>query len=106
MISDEEVERAVHYLADSARKAAQARAERLHLEDFTKHLEATIKAEHMDLPGNAQEREARADSRYKLHLEAIKIAVEADCYNTYMRDAASARIEVWRTQCSNERAKL
>lgn len=106
MITDDEVERACTYLSESSRKAAKARANRLHLDDFTKHLEATLKKEHMELAGNAQEREARADDRYRLHLEAVGIAVEEDCYNTYMREAASARIEVWRTQCSNERAKL
>lgn len=106
MISDEDVERAVHYLADSARKAAKARAARVHLTDYTKHLRATIMREHADKTVNAQEREAEADPRYKMHLEAITIAVEEDAYCTFMREAASAKLECWRTQSSNERAKL
>jgi chromosome segregation ATPase len=106
MISDEDVERALDHLRDSATKAARARAERAYIEEFRKTMKAQIMKEHATLPLGAQEREAYDDARYRQHLEALKEAVYADEYHRFMREAANAKIEAWRTQCSNERAKL
>jgi hypothetical protein len=53
-----------------------------------------------------QEREAYSDPRYVEHLEAIKQAVEIDEGHTFLRAAADAKIEAWRTQSSNTRARV
>jgi hypothetical protein len=67
-------------------------------------MKAQIMKEHAGDPLGAQEREAYDDPRYREHLEAIKEAVYADEYQRFMRGAAEAKIEAWRTQCSNRRA--
>ena len=103
-ITEEEVEDALEYLRINAVQAAQARAQRIYVDEFRKTIKAQIMKEHTSLPLGAQEREAYADARYVKHLEAIRDAVFADEKHQFLQAAASARIEAWRTQSSNERA--
>lgn len=106
VLSEKSVENALHWLIDNADKAAKARAERQYVEDYAKVIKSMIMKENANLPLGAQEREAYADPRYVKHLDAIREAVHMDEYMRFVRDAESAKIEAWRTQCSNERAKL
>lgn len=103
-LSDDDIEKALLYLASNAQKAAKARADRIVIEEYSRVVKSQIMKEHGELPVSAQEREAYADPRYRQHLEAIREAVERDEYHRFLRDAASAKIEAWRTQSSNERA--
>jgi len=105
MITEDEVERAVDYLRDNARRAAQAQANRIYCDEFRKSLKAKIMAEHKDLALGAQEREAYSDSRYTQHLEGLKQAVEEDAYHKFMLAAAEAKISAWQTQCRLQRAQ-
>jgi hypothetical protein len=103
-LTEDDVERALHYLVNNAQKAAKARADRIVVEEYLRVVKSQIMKEQGDIPVSAQEREAYADPRYKQHLEAIREAVERDEYHRFLREAASAKIEAWRTQSSNERA--
>lgn len=103
MISEEKVSSAVGYLRDKAEIAAKARATRLYLEDFTKHLKAKLARQHEG--SNAyQIMMAESSEEYKQHLDALRIAIEADEKHRHMMEAAKTLIEVWRTESSNERA--
>tara|TARA_R100001509_G_C4831315_1_gene203386 strand:- start:83 stop:406 length:324 start_codon:yes stop_codon:yes gene_type:complete len=104
MISDEDVEKAIDYLRDNAENAAKARAERIYMDEFRKSLKALIMKEHIDATVSAQEREAYADPRYQTHLEALRQAVYRDEKARFMRIAAEAKIEAWRTSSANQRA--
>lgn len=104
-ITDDDVSNALHYLVNNARKAAKARADRVVVEEYSRVVKSEIMKEHGGLPVSAQEREAYADPRYRQHLEAIREAVEKDEYHRFLRAAAEAKIEAWRTQSSNERAQ-
>ena len=106
MVSDDQVEKALDYLRDTAAMAAETRAKRLYLDDYSRVIKATIMAEHLAEPVNAQERYAFCDLRYKNHLEALKIAVYEDEKARYLREAAAVKIEVWRSIQANERQKL
>jgi hypothetical protein len=103
-ITDEEIDKALDYMRDNANEAAQARAERIYVEEFRKTIKAQLMQEHVEKPLAAQEREAYADERYIAHLDAIREAVAADEKHRFLLAAASAKIEAWRTQSSNERA--
>jgi hypothetical protein len=105
-ISDEALEKALDYLRNTAEQAAQARASRLYLEDFSRVLRAQIMSEHLAEPVNAQERYAFADIRFKNHLEGLKVAIFEDEKARYLREAAAVKIEVWRSIQANERQKL
>ncbi len=105
-ITDEEIDKALDFLRDNAREAAQAKADRVYVEEYRKTLKAQIMKEHASLSAVLQEREAYADPRYVEHLEAIKEAVRLDEFSRFMRVAAEAKIEAWRTQSSNSRARV
>lgn len=105
MITEEEVEKAIHYLVNSAGKAAEARANRLVVEEYRKVIKAELMKRNAELPLGAQEREAYADPAYKAHLEAIREAVKADESFRFLREAAAAKIEAWRSQQANQRAQ-
>ena len=64
MITEEEVEKAIDYLRDTAVEAAQARADRIYLEEYRKSLKAIIMSEFAGLAIGAQERQAYRDQRY------------------------------------------
>jgi hypothetical protein len=104
MISDADVEKAIDYLRDNAEDAAKARAERIYMEEFRKSLKAMIMKENVEATVSAQEREAYADPRYMKHLEALRIAVMRDEKQRFMRVAAEAKIEAWRSFSANQRA--
>ena len=105
-IKETDVERALHWLTENAGPAAKARADRLYVEDFLKVIKARLMAEHDNLSAVLQERHALADERYLQHLEAIRQAVEQDEKLRFLRGAAEAKIEAWRSQCANERQKI
>ena len=103
MIREVDIEAACDFLREGAEDAAQARADRVYLEEFRKSLKAQIMAEHAEKPIGAQEREAYSDQRYLDHLDAIRIAVHNDEKARFLRQAALAKIESWRTQEANRR---
>lgn len=103
-IPDSEIEAALFWLQDHAHKAAQSRAERLHLEDYSKVLIAKIMREWPSLGVSAQEREAYADPRYETHLKGLKEAIFNDVKLQWTKSAMEARLEAWRTMSATERA--
>ena len=105
-ITDDEIDKALDYLRDNARDAAQAKANRIYVEEFRKVVKAKLMKEHGSMSAVLQEREAYSDPRYVEHLEAIKQAVEIDEGHRFLRAAADAKIEAWRTQSSNSRARV
>ena len=105
-ITDEEIDKALDYLRDNARDAAQAKANRVYVEEYRKVVKAKLMKEHGAMSAVLQEREAYSDPRYEQHLDAIKEAVEIDEGHRFLRAAADAKIEAWRTQSSNSRARV
>lgn len=105
-ISDDQAERALDFLRDNAEDAAKARAERIYLEEFRKSLKAQIMAEHLAEPLGAQERAAYSDKRYLNHLEGMKQAIFLDERLRFLRGAAEAKLDAWRTMESTKRAAM
>ncbi len=107
-ISDEEIDKALDFLRDNARDAAQARADRVYVEEYRKTLKAKLMIEAQQAGVSSigsQEACAYAHPEYKSHLEAIREAVEADERFRWLQVTAQARIEAWRTMSSNNRAQ-
>ena len=103
MITDEQAEKALDYIRDNADKAAEARANRIYMEEYRKSIKATLMSEHIREPVNAQERHAYSDPRYIQHLQAIKEAIKLDEQHRWMMTAAEAKLEAWRTMSANNR---
>ena len=106
MLTDEQVEKALDYLRDSAPKAAVARSQAKTLEKYLGIVEAKCKAmATADGMSNAASQDwARSSDDYKTALDGWMEAVRQDAEFTMLREAASSRIEAWRTMSSNERA--
>lgn len=104
MITDEDIERAVDYLRTSATTAAQARANRIYLEQWIKTVKAQEQQKSLGDGVGASEVKALTAGPYLAALQALKEAVEVDEKHRFLREAASAKIEAWRTMQANERA--
>lgn len=105
MITQDDAERAVDWLGNNASEIAQARAERLYIEQWIKTVKATIQAEQEGMSAAASEIVALASPRYAKALAAFKEAVLADERFRFLVAAAEARIEAWRSQESTRRAE-
>jgi len=103
-ISEEEIDKAVNYLRDTAEMSARHKAERIFAEEYKKTLKALLMKQFTDLPISAQEREAYAHPKYLAHLEELKKAVFNDENMKALRVGAEAKIEAWRTKQANIRA--
>ena len=104
ILTDEDIEKAVEYLKNNSQKAAKCKAERIYLEEYRKSLKALIMKEHLDKSVSAQEREALRDEQYIHHLKNLKMAIERDAKQEFLRKSAEAKIEAWRTKQANLRA--
>lgn len=105
MITDAQVEDALNYLRDSAKPAAVARAQAKTLEKYVGVVEAQQKALQRGLSNAAAQDAARSSPEFKSALDAWEEAVRRDGEFGMLREAAAARIEAWRTMCSNARAE-
>jgi hypothetical protein len=109
VIPEDEIEQAVEWLRANARKAAQARAERIYVEQYRKTIKAQLMVELLERDPKetiaAQERFAYSHPNYVQHLSALRAAVEEDEKMQWLRAAAEAKIEAWRSQCANQRVE-
>ena len=60
--------------------------------------------DNLDLPISAQEREAYASPVYISHLDSLRSAIERDEKQRFLRIAAEAKIEAWRSMSANIRS--
>jgi polyhydroxyalkanoate synthesis regulator protein len=105
VITTDQVEAALEYLRDSAKQAAVARAQAKTLEKYLSVVEAQQKALARGMSNAAAQDAARASPEFKTALDAWEEAVKRDGEFQMLREAAAARIEAWRTMCSNARAE-
>ena len=99
---------AVDFIIAKSTEYAQAKANRLYVEEYRKTLKAELckKALEMGYEAvNAQEREAYSHPDYKAHLTAIRQAVEAEEKLRWLLVAAEARISVWRSLEASNRVQ-
>lgn len=100
--------RALDFIRDNAQPYAQAKAQRVYLENFRKSKKALLmRAAEMRGHKTAaiQEREAYADDGYIEVLAALQEATEKEEALRWLMTAAEAKIEAWRTIESTRRAE-
>ncbi len=93
------------YIRDHAKQYAQAKANRVYLEEYRKSLKASLMATQIGEPVNAREIYAYAHPDYTRLLEGIKEAIEAEENLRWKLIAAQAKISVWQSLGANERAE-
>ena len=94
---------AVDFIYRQAPKYAQAKAERVYLEEFRKSKKALLMKACGESSVAAQEREAYSHADYIALLEGLKVAFEAEETLRWGLVAAQARVEIWRTESANNR---
>lgn len=108
-MSEDTLEMKLHDLRMIGQKHAEAKSQLTKLEHSRKILLATIMKEKMINSNtgkldsvNAQEREARADDRYKQHIEALAIAVKEEAKWHWEKRIVEINFETWKTKTINQ----
>lgn len=101
-------ELALNFIRDNAKKYAEAKANRVYLEQFRKSKKAILFAACPVNPGDkvtVADREAYAYSHqeYIELLNGLQIAIEQEEALKWQITAAQLKVEVWRTQQANNR---
>ena len=106
IVNDEEVEKALDWLRDSAQAIGDAKARLISAGHMIKHVEALEFKLSSEKSADARRADARCSERY---MEAItEDAVAAGEYEKMkaLREAAALKIETWRTEQANYRRML
>jgi len=94
---------AVDYIIKNAKEFAQAKANRIYLEEYRKSLKAILMKRSGESAIGAQERDAYAHPEYVELLSGLREAVEIEEKLRWDLIAAQARVEVWRSQEATNR---
>ena len=98
--------KAIEFILEQAPKFAQAKAQRMYLEEFRKTKKALLMKEALKLgieAANAQEREAYADPSYAQLLKGLALAIENEETLKWEIEAARLDIEIWRSREATNR---
>lgn len=95
--------KAVDYLIANAGKFAEAKSQRVYLEEFRKSKKALLMAQSSETAANAREQYAYAHPEYLELLQGLKAAIEVEEKLKWDMVAAQARVEIWRTQEASNR---
>lgn len=103
---DIEIDKVLDFIRDNSGKYAQAKANRIYLEEFRKSKKAIL-MKSAEQEGHtsavAQEREAYAHQEYQELLKGLRDAVEQEEKLRWLLIAAQAKFEVWRSLESSKR---
>jgi hypothetical protein len=97
--------KAIDFIFENAPKLAQAKADRIYLEEFRKSKKAMLMIRSCNTVISAQERDAYAHPEYIELLKGLQAAVEQEETIRWSLIAAQARIEVWRSQEATNRSQ-
>ncbi len=97
--------KAVDYIIANSAKFAQAKAQRVYLEEFRKSKKALLMAQSAAKTSAEREQHAYGHEDYLALLGGIKAAVEVEEDLRWKLIAAQLRVEIWRTGSANARAQ-
>lgn len=97
------VEKALNFIRDIAKEFAEAKAERVYIEQFRKSKKAILSKQYEGGTINDKDNYAYSHKDYLSLLEGLKAAVEKEERLKYQIIAAQLKVEVWRTQQANSR---
>ena len=94
---------AVDYIIKHAKQFAEAKAQRVFLEEFRKSKKALLMKQSIEGALGAQERDAYAHAEYVELLKGLRDAVAIEEKLRWDLIAAQARVDIWRTEQANLR---
>ena len=98
--------KAIEFIIENSAKFAEAKAQRIYLEEFRKTKKALLMKEALELgfeSAVAQEREAYASVDYQLLLKGLQVAIEKEETLKWMLVAAQMKADIWRSEQASER---
>jgi hypothetical protein len=98
--------KAIEFILENAPKYAEAKAQRIYLEEFRKTKKALLMKDAMARgidSGVAQEREAYAHYEYADLLKGLMIAIEVEETLKWKLTAAQMKADIWRSEQASER---
>ena len=105
MVSEQEAQRAIDYIRDSAPKFAQAKAERVYIENYLKVVKAKEMSNSDKKTLGDREMDAYMSMDYEAQLQAMRDAVAIEEELKYRMEAAKLRFEHWRVEQFNQRSE-
>lgn len=96
---------AVDFIIKMAPKYAEAKAQRVYLEEFRRSKRSLLMAQSDAPAANAREQYAYAHPEYVELLRGLQAAVEIEEALKWQLTAAQARVEIWRTEQANNRSQ-
>lgn len=94
---------AVDYIIQNSSKFAQAKAERVYLEEYRKTKKALLMAQSQAKSAVEREQFAYGHPEYLVVLEGIKAAIEVEEDLKWRLTAAQMRVDIWRTREASNR---
>ena len=111
-MSEEYIEKKMHQLRELGKNHANAKKNLTNLEHGRKILLSVIMKEKMINSNtgkmdsvNAQEREARADERYKIHIDNLADAVGKEAELNWEKYLVQINFDSWKTKTINQMAE-
>ena len=98
-------QRAVDFMLENSRKYAQAKANRIHIEQFRKSKKALLMNQCTEKAWAAKETYAYSHPEYIELLDGLRAATEQEETLRWKLTAAQLRVEVWRSQNANNRTQ-
>ena len=98
--------KAIEFILEQAPKFAQAKAQRMYIEEFRKTKKALLMKEAMVKgidSAVAQEREAYAHPEYQELLRGLQVAIEQEETLLWKLRAAQMKSDIWRSEQASER---
>jgi hypothetical protein len=96
-------QKAVNFIIDNAPKYAEAKSQRVYLENFLKVKRAQLIQDCKNEPVTRAESYALSHPDYLVIIEGIKIAMLEEEKLKYFLEAAKLRAEIWRTTEASNR---
>lgn len=94
---------AVDFMLKNASKFAEAKAQRIYLEQFRSTKKSLLMNNCTEKAVNAREQYAYSHPEYQELLQGLKAAIEVEEMLKYQLEAARLRIEIWKTQSFADR---
>ena len=98
--------KAIEYIIENAPKFAEAKAQRVYLEEFRKTKKALLMKQALEMGFDSavsQEREAYAHIEYADLLKGLMIAIEKEETLKWMLTSAQMKADIWRCEKASER---
>ena len=98
--------KAIEFILEQAPKYAEAKAQRIYLEEFRKTKKALLMKDALARgidSGIAQEREAYAHYEYQELLLGLQVAIEKEETLKWKLTAAQMKSDIWRSEQASER---